>query len=234
MVDRKEFSYNPDNDVVFQAYKKQYEREAEHALRRILNENNTSVNDASGAVLSEAMAAQYEQLNKISDAIPELYKDAYNRYIDEGKILDENLNTINTIANEYYDRIYKSNSDIRDRANKAGQAEREERQRQIDNERDAIEDYYENALKEIELRYSEDKLKADLAKTYASTESTVMDNAVARGFFIESDETAMPWLKEYRTADGGYTISPSVAKMAYEYDAAHSRERGKIDAKLGR
>lgn len=57
VLNRKEFTYDPESDVVYQAYKKQYEREAKHALRKILNDNNSSVATASGAVLSEAIAA---------------------------------------------------------------------------------------------------------------------------------------------------------------------------------
>ncbi len=234
VVNRKPFSYDPDNDVVFQAYKKQYEREAEHALRRILNENNTSVTGASGAVLSEAMSAQREQLDKITDVIPELYEDAYNRYIGEGEMQNDTFSTINSIANDYYDRIYQSDSDIIDRANAAGLAERQERQRVLDNERNAVVDYYDNAIKEIELRYKEDELRADIAKTNASTEATALGNAIDRGFFIAADEAAMPWLASYRTADGKYTLSPTAAKLAYEYNAAHSRERAKLNAKLGK
>ncbi len=234
IVNREPFSYDPENDVVYQAYKKQYERQAEHALRRILNDNNTSIAGADSAVLSEAMAAQNEQLKKISDAVPELYSDAYDRYIKEGELLNDTLKTIVGIANDYYDRVYKSDSDIIDRANKAGYAERQERQRQVDNQRNGIKDYYDNALKAIELNYSEDKLKSDIAKTQASTQNTVMNNAIARGFFIEADEELMPWLSKYKEPDGTYAISPSVAKVAYEYNAAHERERGKINAKLGR
>lgn len=233
VVNRKPFSYNVEDDVVYQAYRKQYEREAEYALRRILNDNNTSVTGASGAVLSDAMAAQNEELRKISDMIPELYEDAYNRYIKEGEMLNSNLKTISEIADDYYDNVYKSDTDIKESIIKAGKAEREERQREIDNQRNAMKDMYENALDELDLKYYEDELAADIAKTNASAENTAIDNAIARGFFMESDEAAIPWLKNYRTANGGYSISPAVASVAYEYDAAHARERGKINAKLG-
>lgn len=233
VVNRKPFSYDVGNDVVYQAYKKQYEREAEHALRRILNENNTSVTGASGAVLSEAMSAYDAELDKITDMIPELYEDAYNRYIKEGEMLNSTLKTINDIADSYFDNVYNSDTDIKESIIKAGEVERKERQREIDNQRNATKDMYENALSELDLKYYEDELAADIAKTNASAENTAIDNAIARGFFTESDEAAIPWLKNYRTANGGYSISPAVASVAYEYDAARARERGKINAKLG-
>lgn len=234
IVNRKPFSYDVENDAAYQAYKKQYEREAEHALRRILNDNNTSIAGASGAVLSDAMAAQSDELEKITDVIPELYGDAYKRYMDETDLVNNTFKTINDAANEYYDRMYKSDSDIKERINASGKAEREERQRQVENERNEQNDIREQALKEIELRLRADELASDITKSRVSTESAAMDNAIARGFFIESDEEIMPWLKEYRSTNGTYTILPSVASIAYEYQAAHERERAKINAKLGR
>lgn len=233
VVSRKPFSYDVEDDAVYQAYKKQYEREAEYALRRILNDNNTSVTGASGAVLSEAMAAQNEELEKISDMVPELYKDAYDRYVKEGDLYNSNLKTISSVADAYYKRVYDSDADIRKNITQAGEAERKERQREIDNQRDAIKDMYENAKNELDLKYYESELASDLAKTNVNAESTAVKNAIARGFFVVSDEAAIPWLKNYRTSDGSYSISPSVASVAYEYDAARARERGKIHAKLG-
>ncbi len=233
VVNRKPFSYDVENDAVYQAYKKQYEREAEYALRRILNDNNTSVTGASGAVLSEAMAAQNQELEKISDMIPELYKTAYDRYVKEGEMYNNNLKTINSVADDYYKRIYDADADIRKNITEAGEAERRERQREIDNQRNEIKDMYENAINELDLKYYESELASDIAKTNVNAESTAIENAISRGFFVESDEEAIPWLKNYRTADGKYSISPSVASLAYEYDAARARERGKIHAKLG-
>ncbi len=229
VVNRKEFSYDTETDPAFQAYKKQYERLADEALRRILNANNTSVTGASGAVLAEAMAARDKELDKITDAIPELYADAFDRYIKEGDRLTADFKTISGAADGYYDRVYKSDSDLRERINEAGAAERSERQRQIENENDA----YDNELKAIEAKYLDEKMRADIEKSKSTAEKTTMDNAIARGFFTESDEAVLGWLKNYKNSDGTYSIDPSVAKTAYEYQAANARERGKLNAKRG-
>lgn len=233
MLNRKPFSYDVENDIVYQSYKKQYEREAEHALRRILNDNNTSVTGASGAVLSEAMAAQNAQLEKITDKIPELYKDAYERYNKDGETMYKNFDAINKIADNYYDRLYKSNEAIKDSIVKAGKEERDERQRILENERLVEKDIYENALKEIELLYYGDEMESDIIETRVSAENTAIDNALARGFFVESDEIAIPWLENYRMTNGSYSISPSAAKLTDEYQSSRARERGKIHARIG-
>ena len=272
VTNREPFSYEPENDPVYNAYKKQYESNAQKALRRVLNENNTSVSGASGAVLSDAMAARDAELQKISDVIPELYSDAYERYINETKLKNDTLATVNDIANAYYDKIYQSNKDLTDRINNSGNIEREERQRQIDNDRNAEHDAYQRAFDDLELEYTAiansielsnmdnqmktdiekkkvdiektmadtekskadtEKSKADTEKSKVSSEKIAMENAVARGFFVQSDESLMPWLSQYRNENGSYRISPSVAKIAYEYAAAHAREEGKLDAQWG-
>lgn len=239
--ERKPFSYNPETDPAYQAYKKQYEREAEKALRRILNDNNTSIEGASGAVLSEAIAAQNEQLDKITDVIPQLYSDAYKRYTGEFDMDIDTLKSVSDIANAYYDRINEHNQDTIERMRDSAQKEHDNDLARVKERRLEKESEIQNALDEIDIKkgnidlgYYADKLLADINKTNVSSENTAMKNAISRGFFIKEDEASMPWLKNYRTAQGTYSISPSVASIAYEYQAAHERERGKINAKLGR
>lgn len=233
MTDRKPFSYDPQNDQAYEAYKKQYERSAENALRRILNDNNTSITGASGAVLSDAMAAYTAQSDKMTDIIPELYEAAYKRYSDESARLTSDFKTVNSAANDYYDRMSAENNNVSKRISDSGKAERDERQRITENARNAENDMYENALKQIEILYREDEIKSDITKSDTGSEKTAMYNAAVRGFFVQSDEEAIPWLKNFRTASGGYSISPSVASAAYEYEKAHAKEKAKINAKLG-
>lgn len=234
IVNRKEFSYEPEKDTVFQGYKNQYEAQAENALRRVLNDNNTSISGASGAILSDALAAYDSEMDKLSNMIPNLYEDAYNRYIKENSMLRDDFQMLYDIADSYYDDEYRAKSEMIDRANDAGQTERDERQRILENERNTTNDMYDNALKSIEIQYTGDKMQADIDKTRLSSESVAMDNAVNRGFFIEADEVALPWLAKYRDEYGNYSIKPAMAKLAYEYNAAYERERAKINAKLGR
>lgn len=239
VTDREEFSYDTENDPAYQAYRDTFEREAEKAYRRVLNDNNTSVTGASNVVLSEAMAAQYDELRKIAEMVPELYENAYDRYQDSAEMDRNDLDAISELADNYYERLYNQNLDATDRLSEAGEAEREEKQRWTDNARDAEDAYYENALNDIEIKKGNielesygDKVRNEINADTTANESRAMDNAIARGFFIEADEASMPWLKEYRT-DNGYSISPAMASLAYEYQVYHTRERAKINAKMG-
>lgn len=171
ILNRSPFSYNPDKDVAYQAYRDQYTREAEDALRRVLNDNNTSVTGASGAVLSEAMAMRDQALAKLTDKIPELVGAAYDRYNDETQRLYDNLDELSKLAGDYYDRMYRSDRDAKSEVQKAGAAEREESQRNITNERNRINDYYDNELNRIaidkgntDLRYYDDNLEVEYNK----------------------------------------------------------------------
>ena len=238
-VNQKPFSYDHTTDPRFKAYKEQYERNAEYAMRRILNDNNTSITGATGAVLSDAMAAQYEELRKIADVIPTLYDDAYEAYRDESERLRDNVEGISDVADAYFQRLYNSHRDAYENIVNAGESERKEKQRWVDNERNEVYDTYENAIKDIdikkgntELLYYGDILESDIIKNAVSSEKTALSNAISRGFFIREDEAAMPWLKSYRVGDG-YSVSPTLAEIALEYESAKARERGKIHAKLG-
>ena len=241
VVNRKDFSYDPENDKAYGAYKSAYTREAVDALRRVLNENNTSLHGASGAVLSEALASHNAELIKLADKAGEFEKEAYKRYIEQGESNRADLKSISELADAYYDRIYNENTDIIDRVNKSGEFEQGERQRWTENEWEDTERSIDNKKTLSELEQSERLTDASLRESDAQlrdadleAEAKALENASARGFFTQADESVMPWLSAFRLPDGSYSVTPSVAVVAIEYQKAHARERGKIDAKLGR
>ena len=231
LSERAAFRYDPDTDPVYQAYKNQYEREADRAFRKVLNDNNTSVTGASGAVLAEAMANRNNYLSRLTDMIPELADKAYTRYSGETDRLSNTAKLLSGLADEYYNRLYDADSDARDRITAAGAAERKQRQyidesdreaaqTAAENERNRINDTYKNALNALniekgntELEYYRDMLAADLLNTQLSNADRAIDNAVSRGFFTEGDEAALPWLSDYRT-ESGYSINPQLAMAA--------------------
>ena len=258
ILNRKPFSYDPETAPAYAAYRSMYEREGEAAYRRVLNDNNTSVTGASGAVLAEAIAGRNDYLKKAADMIPELEKNAYSRYIGEGDRLTSALKSIADTADSYYKRIYTANRDSYNDLINAAKAEADEKQRwsdnarnarldkaaaeqrAIENERNAINDSYQNAQraadtakKNIELEYYPQQLESEIRMNNARSEGYVIDNAISRGFFTRYDEAALPWLAAYR-AGFGYSINPQLAAAAYEYDKQHAKKRGDIDAILGR
>lgn len=78
------FSYNPETDLVYQAYQKQYSREGDRATQNALASASAATGGipSSYATVAATQAGDY-YASQISDKIPELYNDAYNRYLNE-------------------------------------------------------------------------------------------------------------------------------------------------------
>ena len=125
----KSFSYNPYEDELFKYYRQQYIREGNRAMEDILGELSASTGGvASSYAVSAASQAQEEYNKKINDIIPELYNDAYERYLDEITRQERNLGILSDLSERDYERYldslsqynkdrefnYKSISDERD------------------------------------------------------------------------------------------------------------------------
>lgn len=246
LLSRDEFSYDAESDPAYKAYRDKYLREAEAAYRRVLNDNNTSVYGASGAVLSEAMAGRDEYLKKLADMVPQLVSDAYSRYESENDRLSGNLNSLRQIADEYYNRLYTLDKDAAERAGNAAEAENEQlnresliRSREYNDELNRVQSdktRQEIAKGNIELSYYPLQLEAELnekrIESINKAEDNAMKRAAARGFFTREDETAIPWLAAYRSGSG-YSVTPWEAEVRKEYDLAHAKAKAAAAAKAG-
>lgn len=105
---KREFSYNPDDDPVFQAYKTKYLKEGARAGQEAM----ASYSALTGGYVNSAAATAGAQANqlyaqKISDAIPELAQMAYSRYIEK---YQADLGLLNSTA-DAYNSAYKNLAD---------------------------------------------------------------------------------------------------------------------------
>ena len=84
MQNRGAFSYNPETDPAYQAYRTQYLREGQRATK---NTMATAAAATGGIPSSYAVSAAAQAGNnysaQLTDKIPELYQQAYNRYLQE-------------------------------------------------------------------------------------------------------------------------------------------------------
>lgn len=80
------WNYNPDTDPVWQAYQKQYRREGQRATEDTMGRfaAMTGGMPSTAAVSAASQAGNY-YASQLSDKLPQLYQDAYNRYLDEYK-----------------------------------------------------------------------------------------------------------------------------------------------------
>lgn len=82
--DREDFSYNSQEDPLYQAYKKQYMREGRRAAQDAMGIAASATGGIPSSYAATA-AAQAGNLHaaRLGDKLPELYQAAYSRYMDE-------------------------------------------------------------------------------------------------------------------------------------------------------
>ena len=103
----KKFSYNPLNDELYKYYKEEYQREGERAMEDVLGELSTNTGGIASSYAAAVAAQSRNYYNeKLTDKIPELYQAAYERYLDELGLKEENLKTLLDIREDDYN-IYK-------------------------------------------------------------------------------------------------------------------------------
>lgn len=100
-----QFSYNPYSDDLYRYYKEQYNREGKRAMEDLLGElsMNTGGVASSYAVSAASQALDYYN-SKLTDKIPEMYEDAYGRYLDTIDNTRANLNTLMGVNEQEYGR----------------------------------------------------------------------------------------------------------------------------------
>lgn len=99
------FSYDPNSDASFQAYKEQYGRAGDKALANTMSEASAMTGGRlnSWAVSAGNQAkANYDQ--ELMNVIPQLENMAYGRYQDGINSKRNNLNTLMDLDNEYFRR----------------------------------------------------------------------------------------------------------------------------------
>ncbi len=105
----KAFSYNPYEDDLYEYYRKQYVREGNRAMEDLLGELSASTGGvASSYAVSAAAQTQNIYNQKLTDIIPELYNDAYERYLDEITRQERNLGILSDLSDREYDRYLDS------------------------------------------------------------------------------------------------------------------------------
>lgn len=105
----KEFRYNPYEDDLYEYYRKQYIREGERAMEDLLGELSASTGGvASSYAVSAAAQSQNNYNQRLTDIIPKLYNDAYERYLDEIARYERNLGILSDFSDNEYDRYLDS------------------------------------------------------------------------------------------------------------------------------
>lgn len=105
IVNREDFSYDKDQDPAWSAYKKQYRREGDRATANALGQASAASGGlpSSYAVNAATQAGDYYAA-QLSDMIPTLYQQAYDRYLNEYQMKQSALASVNTQEQNDYQK----------------------------------------------------------------------------------------------------------------------------------
>lgn len=100
---RKSFSYNPEDDPLYETYRSLYLKLGRDAYDRAMADNSLRMG---GMTNSSAQSAAMQALSKynsmLSSKIPDLYKLAYEKYNDEGDNMYKLLDTFRNLDSDDY------------------------------------------------------------------------------------------------------------------------------------
>ncbi len=109
LADIQEFSYDPYSDDLFKYYKQQYNREGKRAMEDLLGELSMNTGGVASSYAVSAAAQSLDYYNsKLTDKIPQLYSDAYERYLDNIKQKEKNLEILSELSSDEYERYLDS------------------------------------------------------------------------------------------------------------------------------
>lgn len=137
---REPFRYDPNGDPLYQMYKDRYTQNARQAMQDTMADAAALTGGYGNSYAAAAAQQAYdEQMNRLNDALPELYGQAYDRWRSEGddivkrlqlmqeadqteygrysdRLADyyDQLNAERTLANDMYDREYGQYRDALD------------------------------------------------------------------------------------------------------------------------
>ena len=105
-MNRKDFSYDPENDQLYSQYRKQYTREGQRATQDALGAAAAASGGipSSYAVNAAAQAGDY-YASQMTDKIPELYQLAYNKYMNDYNMKLSDLGAVQGAEQSDYDKF---------------------------------------------------------------------------------------------------------------------------------
>ncbi len=116
LLNREDFSWSKETDPLWPVYKKQYLREGERATANALGQASaaTGGRPSSYAVNAATQAGDY-YATKLNDIIPQLYQQAYDKYLNEYSMMQQDLGAVNNQEQldyaKYLDQLGQYNTD---------------------------------------------------------------------------------------------------------------------------
>lgn len=178
------WSYNPETDPAYQAYKNMYEREGERAYRdaaaKLASKNNGNMTSAAQTVANSQLAYY---MSMLADRIPELQKNSYDRYKNGYDMKRQNYEALKARADSDWSRQNEINNTAKsDYKNWQDY----ERQRTVNAQDDAL--YAQNyRMNDLNAEAKQD----EITRNRNASEQEILDyawkNAENRGYFTRAE-----------------------------------------------
>jgi hypothetical protein len=225
IADYGEWNYNPAQDPAYRAYSNMYRREGERAYRdaaaKLASRNN-------GNMTSAAQSLANQQLNyymsMLADRIPELQKNAYERYKNG---FDMKKQSYDVLRNEA-DMAWKQRTELNDTA-KTDYAKwlENERQRTLNAQNDIMSELkaegQKNANETEKIRQA-----GESAKNIQNEYDNAWNNAERRGFFTDSEGGIWNISKK----ENGEYLTPNEIKIRNDMQYFNEAAAPQMDYKL--
>lgn len=112
ILNRPEFSYNQNDDVLYGMYKDQYTMAGKTAMQDAMGQVASNTGGFASSAAQSAGFAQYQNyLNQLNQQALNLQQQAFNRYTDEGNALLGKFNTTENMYNIDYTKYRDTVSD---------------------------------------------------------------------------------------------------------------------------
>ena len=111
IVNRDAFSYNPENDPLYQQYLQTAQREGDRAMRETLAEAATSAGGMNSYAITAAQQANNYYNSQLNDRIPELYQLAYEKYLKDIDNQVRDLGLLQSMDETQYNRYRNTMND---------------------------------------------------------------------------------------------------------------------------
>ena len=111
ILNRDDFSYNAQNDPLYQQYAAMYNREGDRAMRDTMAEAAAGAGGMNSYAITAAQQAANLYSSQLNDKIPELYQLAYEMYLNDKESKVQDLGLLQSMDATQYNRYRDTMSD---------------------------------------------------------------------------------------------------------------------------
>lgn len=180
---REPFEYEASGDAIFREYSDRYTREAKRAMKDTVGRVASLTGGYGSSYAATAGSEAYaSKMSELGDILPELYKLAYSKYLDEGSEMRSLLSAYRDADDEYYSRYRDGVSDWQSDLKRLATAYESARDYEYGAARDTVEDEqwqkeFDEGIRQYEATLAEKKRQydSDLAEKQRQYESTLAE-----------------------------------------------------------